>query len=102
MGFGAGCSVLVWGLVSQAGVPPRIVAFALPVCEFDVGVLDRGEGIDVEELVVLARVERFDVNVLLSSPDGLHARFMTPSAQGASAWQVSSGLLSVRGIRGMP
>jgi len=54
-GAGAGFSVFGGGLVAQAGVPSDGVVFAVPVGEFvNARVQDRGEGVDVQELVALA------------------------------------------------
>ena len=58
-----GFSVFGGGLVAEAGLPSHVVVLVVPVDEFDACVQERGEGVDVEELIALACVERFDVPV---------------------------------------
>ena len=60
----AGASAFCGCLVAEAGVPSHVVVFAAPVGEFDAGVQEGEEDVDVEELVAPARVERFDVPFL--------------------------------------
>jgi len=56
VGFRAGAvfSVFGGGLVGEAGVPSHVVVFVVPVGEFDTGVQQTRERVDVQELISLA------------------------------------------------
>ncbi len=59
----AGCSVSGWGVVAQRGMSSAVVVFGLPVTDYDSGLGEGPEAVDVEAFVAQATVEGFDVAV---------------------------------------